>query len=628
MSAIYGIISKNRTCVATETAIHLRASLAHRATDMERSWDGAGATLGSCKLLGNPKQKNDDQPAISGDLVIVADSRLDNREKLLNLMGLDVRKWSLRLDVDLILEAYRKWEKHCPKYLEGEFVFAIWNTVDQSLFIASDPVGFRPVYYYNGPDRFVFCSEIKGVVAAMEKTPVFDEMHLVNYHFSNLDPATTYVKEVFALCGAKTLYLDRVELRISRYWTLEAAGRYRFTTDDEWFTCMRDLLFKAVEKRMSPAGVTGVTLSGGLDSGTVTGILAQVLAKRNKPLYAFSSVLPEDHQGIERDERKFIGLMNKMYPNIIQTNVEALGVGPLSDVGKSFELDESIPNAFFYMDHALLEAASMKGVDTLFSGFGGDMLTSWRGTPISFLLGCGAVRDALRLVRQTAVYDETNWLQTVRTEYLVHTGLWKVLRRVLARSYNTSWQSHLKADLTDKYAFKSIASSVTGPGSVLSERIANGHISRLVGTFANRNARYNMVPCEPLLDKDLLEFLIEVPAALFNAAGQRRGLLRQAITGLVPQETQWRKDKLPFSPDFVSRLLSDQGNIRDILYTADHAFLFDTYFSKESIEDTLPYLMPFAGFKSKTSYKSIRTLQALIACRALIHLKDRGYTFI
>jgi len=628
MSAIYGIISKNRTCVAKETAVHLRASIAHRATKMERSWDGTGASLGICKSLSPAERKDDDQPAISGDLVIIADSRLDNREMLLTLMGLDVLKWSFRSDADVILEAYRKWENHCPKYLEGEFVFAIWNSVDQSLFIASDPVGFRPVYYYNGLDRFVFCSEIKGVVAAMEKTPVFDEKHLVDYHFSNLDPATTYVKEVSALCGAKTLCLDRGEFRITRYWMLEATGKYRFTTDDEWFTCMRDLLFKAVEKRMSSVGVTGVTLSGGLDSGTVTGILAQLLAKKNRPLYAFSSVLPEDHRGVERDERKFIGLMNKMYPNIIQTNVEALGVRPLSDVGKSFELDEGIPNGFFYMDHALLEAASMKGVDTLFSGFGGDMLASWRGTPIFFLLGRRAFRDCLRLVKQTAVYDETNWLQTVRTEYLVHTDLWKMLRRVLAGSYNTSWQSHLKADFTDKYAVKSTDSSVGLPGSLLSERIAKGHISRIMGMFTNRNAWYDIVSCEPLLDKDLLEFLIEVPARLFNAAGQRRGLLRQAISGLVPQEIQWRKDKLPYSPDFVTRLLSDEGNIRDILYTADHAFLFDTYFSKESIEDVLPYLMPFAGFKSKTSYKSIRTLQALIACRALRHLKDRGYTFI
>lgn len=629
MSAIFGIINKNGRPVEESSISKIEDALIHRATDGRQVWHQHNTALGFCKLAVYPQQQNETLPLEAGDIVLTADARIDNRDELYSLLGMDKQQWQHEADSWLILKAYQKWGNQCAAYLQGEFVFAVWNKADQQLFLAADQVGFKPVFYYNGPDQFIFCSEIKGVVAAKTSANYFNEEHLINYHFRQSDPAQTYNKEVFALCGGNTLTLQDNSVEIKKYWTLQNRGRYNFTSDDEWINCMRHLMYKAIEKRLNPDAPVGVTLSGGLDSGSVACILSDLLVKKNKPLYAFSSVLPVNHGGVEKDERQYIELVNKRCPNIIQTYVEAPGVGPFDNLEPAFEKDENIPNGFFYMDNAILAAAQQKNIRSLFTGFGGDFWVSWKGHSIIYsLVQQGEYQTAWRLLKQVSANNNTHVLKLIKSDYLTQTKLWQHLRKFKPTgAINWQQQTAMNPGFVKQYSAQLNFIHDMDQRTAIQEQVANGKISRLCGMFNNRDAWYNMASCDPMFDKDLMEFLIEVPLHLFNKNGWRRGLIRYAMEGILPPEIQWRRDKLPYNPDFAQRSINSRKKLYDIINDEESAFIFDRYFSKEIIDKHFDDIKPFAGFSSPSSVTGIRMVQAGISAKVLLHLKKEGYHF-
>lgn len=628
MSAIFGIINKNERPLDSASINKIQKAIAHRATDGSGLWQNDNAALGFCKLIVYPQQINEQLPIEAGDIVLTADARIYNRDQLYSLLNLDKKQWALEADAYLILKAYQQWDEKCVDYLEGEYVFAIWNKVSKTLFMVTDHIGFRPVFYYDSPEQFIFCSEIKGVVAAKTTPNYFNEEHLIEYHFRQSPPNQTYNKEVFALCGGNTLTLVDGKVKIEKYWTLKPLGKYHFTKDEEWIECLRDLLYKAVEKRLNPDVPVGITLSGGLDSTSIACILSELLAKKNKPLYAFSSVLPIDHKGIEQDERKYIEIVNKHCPNIIQTYVEAPGAGPFTNVEDAFEKDEGIPNGFFYMDQAILEAAKQKNIRSLFSGYGGDFWVSWKGNTVIYqLIQKYRLKEVWKLLQALSINEQANLLQLVRREYLAYTTFYQHLRKIKRKEIN--WQE--RTALQDVFV-KSHASHLNFKHNnnnqvFMQEYINNGRMGKCMGLFANRNEAFRMNSAIPLFDKSINDFLIEIPLALFIKNGYKRSLIRHVMNGIIPTKIQWRKDKLPYEPSYTRRTLENKKELQKILLLDEYSFVFDNYFETKKIVDNIDKIQIHAGFSGPTTVLGIRIMQVGISSIVLSHIKKEGYFF-
>ena len=69
-------------------------------------------------------------------------------------------------DTEVIVHGYEEWGSDCVCKFRGMFAFAIWDTTNNSLFLARDRVGIKPLYYYIDSDKFIFASELKGILAA------------------------------------------------------------------------------------------------------------------------------------------------------------------------------------------------------------------------------------------------------------------------------------------------------------------------------------------------------------------------------------------------------------------------------------------------------------------------------
>lgn len=624
MSAIFGIINKKGRATDSAVAGKLQQVMAGRIMHGCNAFAETGVYLWHGKMPVGRLQEKEVLPLQDDKLVILADALLFNRLELLNL--LDIKQQDAT-DTYILLQAYKKWGKACVEHLDGEYAFAIWDTQSRELLLVKDHVGFRPLYYYDGPDEFIFCSEIKAIAAVKSSPNYFDEEILVEYHFRRSDPAKTYNKEIFALGGGDMLCLERDVVKLKKYWEPQPTGKYRFSKDEDSFECLKELISNAVEKRLDTDVPIGITLSGGLDSTSIACILSPLLAKKNKPLYAFSSVLPAGDNGALQDERQYIALVNKYCSNIVQTYVDAADMQPFDHYEAAVRSDNIFPNAFFYMDHAIAAAAREKQVKTIFSGYGGDWGVSWKGDPVIYLLmQQGKVREAWALMRSERKAANQSWPEMWRKEYASYTGLYRRLRNILKRERGIRYQTCLKNELVDTYYNEDVKDGARTPAQQIQKWLGTGRVSGMAGAFCSMYQYYQMTAAFPLFDKDINEFLLDAPLYLYRQGGYKRSLMRNAMNGIIPQEIQWRQDKLPYVPGYRSHIMNCSAVTKQIAGTPGSAIV-ELYIDKTRLHD---YFMQ-NGLENHRAPEGfdIRIMQSLIVCSGLQSLYDtKNYKFV
>jgi len=608
MSAIYGVIQKNGKPVTPAMAEAMRQTLQHRAIHGHDAWLHEHVLIGHCRLdmvIGAPQSRG---VIITDDIVLAADVRLDNRRHLLQQTGAPKGL----PDEQLLLHAYTLWGEDCLQQLEGEFAFCIWHRRKRTLFIATDHIGHRPLYYYDAPDQFIFSSELKGVRAVKPGPHAFNAHSLIEYHYRRSDPAITYTKGIHALCAGNQVSIVDNKLQKKKYWQ-PAAGRYHFKKPQEWADRLRELLSAAIRNRLRTDRPVGITLSGGLDSSSITGILAKELLAMNKPLYAFSSVAPNDSH--EQDEKEQIAMIGRCFPNVVQTYVWADNKGPFTDTIPAFESDETFPNIFFYVDHAILTAAREKEVGVLFTGFGGDHWVSWKGNPVIYnMIRKGSWRHAWQLIKTFSATEQKHPLHIIRREYAAHTSWYRALRGHRRRFSDSTY---MRPSFSRVHRESLDFSPVRDIRSFMSANISSGRTGLIPAMLANRNEAYGMQSAVPLLDKAILEFMMDVPQHLFVHGGHKRSLLRYAMKDILPPQILWRKDKGRYSPDFMKRMEVGMPFIDEVLSSAAYDTAFKYYLTKED----------FAKTCVKDELPMIRLAQGVISAMVIAHLQEKGYFF-
>ncbi|MDP1862795.1 MAG: N-acetylglutaminylglutamine amidotransferase [Thiobacillus sp.] len=180
-------------------------------------------------------------------------------------------------DTEVILRAYLEWDEACVERLHGMFAFAIWNR--ETLFLARDRLGIKPLYYSENLGCFRFASTPQALLAAGGVDTGIDAValhHLFTLHAVVPAPRTIY-NGIRKLAPGTTLTLDlRGKLSHKRYWSLKAQRPAMPRTEAEWTEAIHQSLRQAVKKRIEIADVkVGVLLSGGLDSSLLVALLAE-----------------------------------------------------------------------------------------------------------------------------------------------------------------------------------------------------------------------------------------------------------------------------------------------------------------------------------------------------------------
>lgn len=249
--------------------------IAHRGPDDHGIFHTPGVALGNQRLSIIDLDQGH-QPFVSEDgrIVVVQNGEIYNFIELAEELATDGRPCKTHSDTEVLLRLYERDGIDFIHKLNGMFAIAIYDGRTDELFLVRDRIGVKPLYLYEREGRILFASEIKSILAAgipreMEPEALY---HFLTYNY--VPPPFTMFKGIRHLMPGEAMRIGRDRTQTFKWWDL---GQISTETKSEtlWIEEFNSVLEDAVRLRLRSDVPFGAFLSGGVDSSSVVGYMAQ-----------------------------------------------------------------------------------------------------------------------------------------------------------------------------------------------------------------------------------------------------------------------------------------------------------------------------------------------------------------
>jgi asparagine synthase (glutamine-hydrolysing) len=188
-------------------------------------------------------------------------------------------KFRSHCDTEVLLQGYRMWGEGVVQRARGMFAFGLWDEARQTLLLARDRLGVKPVYYYQHAERFLFASELRALLESGLVPRELDATGLDSFlKFGAVQEPATMIRGIRLLPAGHLLRWSAKGVAVERYWSLPAepiAANGSASARERHIGDVRQALTDSVRMRLVSDVPLGVFLSGGLDSSVVAALAAQ-----------------------------------------------------------------------------------------------------------------------------------------------------------------------------------------------------------------------------------------------------------------------------------------------------------------------------------------------------------------
>lgn len=288
MCGICGIVDYgNRGGVNAELMRHMSSKMLHRGPDDCGEYiyrNNLSVGLGHRRLSIIDLSSAARQPISNedGTIWVVFNGEIYNYRELsadLERAGHALRSHS---DTEVLVHLYEEHAAEAAGFLRGMFAFAVWDEKAQTLMLARDRIGKKPLIYHRSNDSFCFASEFAALFAS-GIVPKKINYTAIHYYltFGYIPAPLTIYEGVYKLMPAHLLILQNNNVRITPYWHLEYEPKLTISEMEAENEIMR-LLRESVKIRLNSDVPLGAFLSGGIDSSTVVGLMAELSPQKVK----------------------------------------------------------------------------------------------------------------------------------------------------------------------------------------------------------------------------------------------------------------------------------------------------------------------------------------------------------
>ena len=527
-------------------------ALAHRGPDGEGVWTASGVGLGHRRLsiidvAGSP------QPMSDGQLTVTYNGEIYNFAALRAELEGQGARFRTAGDTEVLLHGWRAWGPAMLDRLHGMFAFALHDADRQTLFLARDRLGVKPLHYTELADGSVaFASELKGLLAhpLVRRTP--DLRAVEDYlAWGYVPDDSCIVAGVRKLPAGHFLLLERGEPvpEPRRWWQVSFANRAKGSTDDLAAELI-DHLRAAVRSRLVSDVPLGAFLSGGVDSSAVVALMAEA-----SPQAVKTCTIGFDERG--HDERAHAEAVAQRFHTDHRTRIVSPDDLHLLDT-LVHAFDEPFADASALATYQVC-ALARESVTVALSGDGADeAVAGYRrqrfhhGEERARALMPAALRRAAGALG--AVYPKADWAPRplrARTTLLALAadGDEAYARAVGVTAPETRaklFSAHARRDLAGYRAEDAwIATMRAAPARDALDRAQYADLTRwLPGGMLTKVDRTSMAVSlearEPLLDHRLVEFAATLPVSMRVRGGQGKWLLKRALEPYLPREILYR----------------------------------------------------------------------------------------
>ena len=460
------------------------------------------------------------------EYTIVYNGELYNTPELRRELRALGHEFSGHSDTEVLLHGYAQWGPEVVQRLNGIFAFAVWQGRARRLFLARDRIGVKPLFYAKHRGGLLFASELKTILkypgfrAAIDATGAAELLLLgpgrtpgcgVFRGISELEPGCMAVWE-----GEK--------LTISRYWKLTDGPHTESFADT--VDHVRFLVEDAIRRQLVSDVPVGCFLSGGLDSSLICAVAAKTL---DGPLNTFSV-------DYDRNREFFV-------PGKFQPNSDSDFLGPMEEfLGAK---GHRVVLTAEQLDGALEEATEARD------------LPGMADVDFSLLLLCREIRKDVTVALSGECADEIfggyPWYRDPQVR--ARAGFpWSqnMEQRRSLLSGRLACMTDSRDYLMSRYARTLLECDIDPDAPAEEKRVkqmVNLNFRWFMQTLLDRKDRMSMHSSlevrVPFCDYRIAEYLYRVPWQMKDHAGFEKGLLRQAMSGWLPEQILWRK-KSPY----------------------------------------------------------------------------------
>jgi len=499
-------------------------------------------------------------------------------------------------DTECIVHLYEEFGVECVSRLDGMFAFALWDQNRCRLLMARDRLGKKPVYYTLSGGKLLFASEIKALLQYPGVVRDIDIEALGHYlTFSNTPAPLTLFRNIRKLPAAHRMICDSDgSVRTERYWSpLDGPGWGKDVREEACAERVRELLGRAVEKRLMSDVPVGAFLSGGIDSSTNVALMSRLVSE---PLRTFSI-------GFEGfgDAENFHDLP---YARLVARH---FGCNHQEVTITADHCRRSLPELIYYQDepigdpaclpmHFVSQAAKQHGVTVVLVGEGSDEVFGGYGDFVSTLAKHSGRWKPLQRMPQSFRHA----LYRIARAVGCSSGRLDILRRA-ARDEPFYWGLDVVFWDTEKESLlRPGTRSIFGSGSAplvrqyyqdISERRPTADFlqqmsyvelcNRLPELLLMRVDKFCMAHSlearAPFLDYELVSYALSLPQSSKILGNTTKHVLKQAVTGIIPDEIINRKKqgfRVPL-PEWLRGSLSGWANERLFSPAARRLDFFD-----------------------------------------------------
>jgi asparagine synthase (glutamine-hydrolysing) len=512
--------------------------------------EAPGVVLGSSDYRPDPTLSAGRQPRqsdIAGRPSFVADLRIDNYDDLVRELDLPPGV----SDDEVLAHAWARWNFSVVDHIIGGFAFACWDPHRQTLFLARDHSGERPLHFTRSLGRegsFAFASLPPGL-CALPGIGHRVNVERVAHHLAALTSRATetFFEGIERLPPAHWIKVSPAGIEIRRYWHPLDAPPIRYPRDSDYVDDFRERFDRAVQARLSGSEGIASQLSGGLDSSSVTATAARLLAATGGRMSSFTAVPLSTYDGSALpgrfgDEGDYAAEVAALYPNLDHVRLDVSGQDLLASASRDTRLSGQPtfnPTNMLWID-AILGTMRSRGIGVLLQGAGGNNTISFGGLiGLSDLLRGGHWFKLIRLTHELRGRGHTSW----RGAASWATG--GIMPQWLRRFYHPEMRDF------------SMAYSAVHPQLAAEFRLRERAIAGFFGA-ENSSAAMRRSLCEyydpgvgngvaaanwqveqrdPTQDKRIFEFCFGIPIEQYLAGGQSRSLIRRAMQGRLPEST-------------------------------------------------------------------------------------------
>jgi asparagine synthase (glutamine-hydrolysing) len=531
--------------VSYETVQRMCDRIVHRGPDDYGSYVEGPVGIGMRRLsiidLDGGKQPipNEDRT-----VWVILNGEIYNYKELKRQLEALGHRFTTASDTEVIVHLYEEYGPDCVLKLRGMFGFAVWDLRRQTLMLARDRVGIKPLYYAELPTGLAFASELKSLLTLPDLPRAVSSQAVAEYVAHLCVPGRLSIFDaVQKLLPAHRLLYRHGRASVDCYWQVEPQPDFA-KSENEWIEEVREQLRDAVESHMVADVPVGAFLSGGLDSGSLVALMAKASAE---PVRTFTVGLTTEVGDFdERDAARVIAAQyrTKHEECLLAAEVGSLLPSIVASFDEPFADSSAIPNW-------LVCRETVRHVKVALSGLGGDELFGGYERYVGLQMGewfrwiPGPIRSSLAALVGSLASGDGSSPMIDRVKRFMAAG-----ELPLAQRYFSFIAAFANAsDILHSDVIKQVGSgapryeeiirglTVREPLDVALTSDLHLYLPDDLLTLSDRiSMAHSLEVRVPFVDHQLIECLSKMPARYKVRGFQKKVLFKKVIRDLLPPE--------------------------------------------------------------------------------------------